>query len=312
MTARHESRSLALIVNPRAGGGIPRRRLPEVQSLLRTLGAEHRVALTDDLDHARELARDATAAGEAAVAFGGDGLIGAIADELRHADGVLGILPGGRGNDFARSLGIPLDLGAACGVLATGAVGRLDLGLIGERAFVGIASCGFDSVANRIANETMVIRGRLVYAYAALRALAHWRPVQFTVTIDGGPERSFSGYTVVVANSRCYGGGMMIAPGASVHDGMLDVVIVHHMSRLRFLRLLPMVFSGAHIRLEAVSMQRGAAVRVSASRPFTVYADGDPIAELPATITTLPAAVRAILPATDRSVAAAALGPATG
>jgi YegS/Rv2252/BmrU family lipid kinase len=289
--------TLALIVNPFAGGGRAGRELEGVVSVLTALGLEHRVRHTQSLEHARELAAAAAAAGETAVAFGGDGLIGAVAEALIRDDGVLGVLPGGRGNDFARGLGIPLDPREACSVLATGAVARIDLGAVGDRTFIGIASCGFDSVANRIANETTLVRGNLVYAFGALRALAGWRPATFTVQIDGADPRTVIGYTIAVANARFYGGGMMLAPDAKLQDGMLDIVMVLNTPKLRFLRLLPTVFKGEHVRQDTVEVLRGVQVEISASRPFTMYADGDPIADLPVTVRTLPGAVRAILPA---------------
>jgi len=289
-------RSLAVIYNPRAGAGRAARRLAAVLAELRRLSLAHTVHPTGSLRHAAELASAAAAAGEVAVAFGGDGLIGAVAHALRATDGVLGVLPGGRGNDIARALGLPLDPVAACAVLADGAIAELDLGTVGERTFVGIASCGLDSEANRIANRTRLVRGRLVYAYAALRALARWREATFVVSADGGPRQRVTGYTVAVANCSCYGGGMRIAPSARPDDGLLDVVIVGHTPRLRFLALLPTVFRGAHVRLGFVSVLRARSVRVEASRPLALYADGDPIAELPATLSVAPAAVRVIVP----------------
>jgi YegS/Rv2252/BmrU family lipid kinase len=287
-----------VIANPNAGGGRTGRQLHRVRDELTRLGLEHRVEPTSSLDHARELAAAAAAAGERAVAFGGDGLIAAVAGALAASDGVLGVLPGGRGNDFARALRIPLDAGEACSVLAHGAISRLDMGQVGERTFIGIASCGFDSIANRIANETRLVRGDAVYAYGALRALAGWRPATFNVRIDGGESRTFTGFTVAVANSNFYGGGMMLAPAADLNDGMLDVVIISKMRKLRFLRLLPTVFRGAHVQLDTVDVIRARTVEISASRPFTLFADGDPISELPVTVRILAGAVRAIVPAT--------------
>ncbi|MFZ1996997.1 MAG: diacylglycerol kinase family protein [Solirubrobacteraceae bacterium] len=290
--------TLSVIVNPFAGGGRAARELNGVQAALRRLDLEHHVERTRSLDHARELALAAAQAGEIAVAFGGDGLIGAVADALRHSDGVLGVLPGGRGNDFARGLGIPLSPPAACEVLAHGEVRRLDLGVIGDKTFIGIASCGFDSVANRIANETTLVRGRLVYAYGLLRALAGWRPAAFTVVVDGGEPRTVSGYTVAAANSRYYGGGMMLAPDATLQDGMLDLVLILETPKLRFLRRAPAVFTGAHVRLENVELLRGQTITIAASRAFTMYADGDPIAELPVSVGVLPGAIQTLVPAT--------------
>ena len=134
-------RRLALIVNPAAGGGRAGREIASVQEALAAHRLEHHVERTDSLEHARELALAATAAGEVAVALGGDGLIGAVAGAIRHSEGVLGVVPGGRGNDFARALGIPLQPTAACEVLACGVERALDLGEVGGRTFIGIASC---------------------------------------------------------------------------------------------------------------------------------------------------------------------------
>jgi YegS/Rv2252/BmrU family lipid kinase len=290
---------LSVIVNPAAGGGRAGKALPSVQQALQRLGLEHHVERTRSLEHAVELAQAAAAAGEVAVALGGDGLVGAVAGALRGGDGVLGVLPGGRGNDIARTLGIPLEPVAACDVLGTGVIRSLDLGEADGRTFIGIASCGFDSEANRIANETRLVRGNLVYAYGALRALATWRPATFTLELDGGERREFSGYSVAAANAKVFGGGIYLAPKASLHDGQLDIVTIADAPRLQYARQLPMGFKGTHVNLPNVEVMRTSSVRIAASRPFTLYADGDPIAELPVTIRALPEAIRAIVPATS-------------
>ena len=289
-------RRLSLIVNPVAGGGRPARALPDVQSALRAQGLEYRFEYTKSLEHARELAVEAAGNGEVAVAFGGDGLIGAVAGAVKDTDGVVGILPGGRGNDLCRVLGIPRKPVAACAVLASGVERRLDLGQAGEKTFAGIASCGFDSVVNRIANETRVVRGSPVYALALVRALPSWKPARFEVTLDDGAARAFTGYSVAAANSKEFGGGMLLAPNASLTDGLLDVVIIEDMPKHRYLRLAPTVFRGRHVRHRGVDVIRGREVHISASEPFTLYADGEAIAELPVTIRALPGAVRMIVP----------------
>ena len=295
---RHDCpvRRLALIVNPVAGGGRPARALPQVQAELRARGFDQRFEYTKSLGHARELALEAAAGGDVAVAFGGDGLISAVAGALKHTDGVVGILPGGRGNDLCRVLGIPLKAVAACAVLASGVERQLDLGEAGGRTFLGIASCGFDSVVNQIANDTTIVRGSPVYGLALLRALPSWRAAGFEITLDGGETRRFTGYSVAAANSRQFGGGMRLAPDASLTDGLLDVVIIEDMPKLRFLRLAPTVFSGRHLRYHEVSVVRGREVHIGATEPFTLYADGEAIAELPVTVRVLPGAVRMLVP----------------
>jgi YegS/Rv2252/BmrU family lipid kinase len=287
---------IALIVNPSAGGGRAAKVLPKVQERLRALGVEHHTELTRDLPHAQDLARSAAAAGEPAVVLSGDGLIGAVAHVLRgHSGAVMGVLPGGRGNDFARVAGIPLDVVEACDVIAGGTPRAVDLGDVDGATFIGIASLGFDSDANRIANEAPPQLGNLVYAYGALRALAAWKHASYEVVVDG-EARAFSGWSVACANSKAYGGGMYLAPDADLHDGRLDVVFCEATSKARFLRLLPAIFKGEHVKDPNVHVLRGAEVRISADRPFTVYADGDPIAKLPCTVRAVPDAVKVLLP----------------
>ncbi len=291
-------RSVCLIVNPAAGGGRAGRAAPGVVDALRGHGLTVRREDTRDLDHARELALDAARGEELAVTLGGDGLAGAAADALRTFPGsILGVLPGGRGNDLARVLGIGQDPVAACAVIAGGVARELDLGLVGEHTFVGIASCGFDSDANRIANEAPSWLGNLVYAYGALRALAAWRPARFELVLDG-QRRTFTGYSVGAANSKAYGGGMYAAPDALLDDGLLDVPYCEQIPKLRFLtRILPKVFKGTHVREPSVHVLRGRELQLAADRPFTLYADGDPIGELPLSVSVLPAAVRVLVPA---------------
>ena len=286
----------SLIVNPSAGNGRAARVLPEAEAALRRHGVDFHTARTDDLDHARELAGAAAEAGKVTVTLSGDGLIGAIAGVLADAGGVLGVLPGGRGNDFARALGIPFEIEAACRALATGRERPIDLGDVDGRPFIGIASAGFDSDANRVANETRLVKGNLVYAYGALRTIATWRPARFTLEVDGQDAVSFSGYSVAAANSPAYGGGMFLAPDARLDDGQLDVVCTGSGPRRRFLLNLPRVFSGTHVESPSVRIERARQVRVSSDRPFTMYADGDPIGELPVTVRARERALRVIAP----------------
>lgn len=286
----------SLIVNPSAGNGRAAWVLPEAEAALRRHGVDFHTERTDDLDHARKLAGAAAQAGEVTVALSGDGLIGAIAGVLADAGGALGVLPGGRGNDFARALGIPFEIEAACRALATGRERPIDLGEAGGRPFIGIASAGFDSEANRVANETRLVKGNLVYAYGALRALTGWRPARFTLELDGRDPVSFSGYSFAAANSPAYGGGMFLAPDARLDDGQLDIVCTGDGPRRRFLLNLPRVFSGTHVESPSVRIVRTRQVRVSSDRPFTMYADGDPIGELPLTVRARERALRVIAP----------------
>ena len=288
---------LMLIANPTSGGGKVVRLLPRVRERLGELGLEHIVEMTRSLEHAGDLTRAALDAGQLPVAFSGDGVAGAVAAAAAARGGAtIGVLPGGSGNDFCRHAGIPQDALEACEVLRSGVATATDLAQANGRVFLGIASLGFDSEANAIANTAPRALGRAIYLYGAIVALARWRPAQFDVEVDG-ERRSFAGWSVIAANTSVYGGGMFIAPAARTDDGLLDVVLTGKTSRLRFVRFMPRVFSGRHVEDDSVTVLRGREVRVSASRPFAVFADGDPIADLPAVIGVLPAAVKVLLPA---------------
>jgi diacylglycerol kinase family enzyme len=166
------------------------------------------------------------------------------------------------------------------------------------QAFVGIASAGFDSVANHIANEAPAWLGNLVYAYGALRALASFSAARFTIELDPpGEQLRFTAYTVGAANSKTYGGGMRAAPGAMLDDGLLEVVVLEDIGKLAFLtKILPRVFKGTHVELSSVHVFRAAEVEISADRPFTMYADGDPIGELPVRVRAVRGAVSVLVP----------------
>jgi YegS/Rv2252/BmrU family lipid kinase len=284
-----------LLVNPSAGGGRVQELLPVLERALSDRGVEYRRVFTEGIEHGCREALAAAEAGEIPVVMSGDGLIGQVGGALAGSGVPMGVIPGGRGNDFARVVGIPDEVEAAAELLTSGETREVDVGEVNGKRFLCIASCGFDSDANRIANEARWVKGRLVYAYAALRALATWKPATFTLDIDGDREQ-VTGYTVAAANSRAYGGGMLAAPQAELDDGLLDVGASGNVGKLRFLRGLLQIFEGEHLETLEVQMWRAAEVRIEADRPFAVYADGDHLTDLPATVSLLPRALRVIVP----------------
>jgi YegS/Rv2252/BmrU family lipid kinase len=289
------TRRFALLVNPSAAGGKAARALPLVTAELDRLDAPHRTVETRSLEHAAEEATRAATAGETVAALGGDGLVRPIAGALRHREGALAILPGGRGNDLARVLGIPLEPRAAARVAVQGEEWAMDVAEVDGTPYVGIASLGFDSDANRIANDARVVRGNLVYLYAGLRALVRWRPASFQVTVDG-ERHELRGYCVAVANSKAYGGGVYLLPDAELDDGQLDVLMVSHHGKLRFLRSMAQAVRGTHLGEPHIRLARGTEVEVRAERQFVVYADGDPVGATPATMRVEQRCLRVIVP----------------
>lgn len=287
---------LALLVNPSSAGGKTLRLLPRVEAALDARRAVFRVQRTRGLEHGVEQALLAIEAGELPVVMSGDGLVGAVGGAMAGSDTPLGIVPGGRGNDLARVLEIPSEPEEAVATLFSGHSRRIDVGEANGRRFLGIASTGFDSEANRRANESRLLRGSLVYAYAAIRTLWSWKPARFTIQANGERIR-LSGYTIAVANSKAYGGGMYVAPDAELDDGEFDVVAIGEVGKLRFASNLPKVFKGTHVEAEEIQVFRAKRLELSASKPFAVYADGEHLTDLPASLRVLPRALSVLVPA---------------
>ncbi|HEV7615932.1 MAG TPA: diacylglycerol kinase family protein [Solirubrobacterales bacterium] len=291
-----EGKPLALLVNPASAGGKTLRLLPRVEQALDARRAVFRVQRTKGLEHGVEQALRAIEAGELPVVMSGDGLVGAVGGAMAGSDVPLGIVPGGRGNDLARVLEIPSDPEEAVATLFSGHSRRIDVGEANGKRFLGIVSIGFDSEANQRANETHFLRGNLVYAYAAIRALLGWKPARFTIAVDDERIR-LSGYSISVANNSTFGGGMRIAPNADLEDGEFDIVAVGEVGKLRFVSNLPKVFKGTHVEEDEVRVFRAPHLELSASKPFPVYADGEHLTDLPASLRVLPRALSVLVPA---------------
>lgn len=288
------TRPIAVLANPSAADGRSLKCVDMVRSTLEGRGADYRMLTPAGPDAARRDAMAAAERGETVMAVGGDGTIGLIAGALRGAAVPLAVIPAGRGNDFARVMQIPTDPVSAANVALDGEERLVDVGDVDGKTFVCIASLGFDSDANRIANEAKLVRGNLVYLYAALRALAAWKHANFHVVVDG-EAHDLHGWSVAVANSKAYGGGMFVAPHAELDDGQLDVILSSESSKWTFLRDVPKAFKGAQTGTPRAFL-KGRVVEVSADRPFTIFADGDPIGELPATVRVSPRSLRVLVP----------------
>ncbi|MDP9277165.1 MAG: diacylglycerol kinase family lipid kinase, partial [Actinomycetota bacterium] len=122
-----------------------------------------------------------------------------------------------------------------------------------------------------------------------------WKPARFTLRI-GEENMRFSGWSVAAANSSTFGGGMRVAPDASLDDGEFDIVMIGETGKLRYLSNLPKVFKGTHVDNEEVRVLRAARLELSASRPFAVYADGEHLTDLPASLRVLPGALEVVAP----------------
>jgi diacylglycerol kinase (ATP) len=304
---------IRLVVNPVAGHGRAGRMLPQVTAALAAGSVPVTVCESQSLAHARQLAEAAASQGEIVAAVGGDGTAAAIAGAAAAAGSRFGIIPAGRGNDFARVLGIPAEPAAAARVLISGRERAVDLITASvpggaHTVVTGSVYAGIPSVAGEIANATTWLPGSLVYPVAALRALARWQPATFRIELSRrgstAAVHELDGYAVVVANTAYFGAGMQVAPPALPDDGLLDLVLMRRTRRLSFVRALLKVRNGSHVTMPDVALDRGASAVITISRDLPAAADGELLpcaAPLAAgeqlLIQVLPAALRVLVPA---------------
>ncbi|GGV47635.1 hypothetical protein GCM10010261_23820 [Streptomyces pilosus] len=232
------------------------------------------------------------------LAVGGDGIAGGVGGALSGTGATLGLVPAGRGNDFARALGLPRDPRALARILLHGEPRPVDTVEVGsavhDRTVVlGSVYAGVDALANRHANRSRLLRGSASYYAGGLRAVTTWRPARYRVTVDG-EEHTHTGYTVVAANSGYYGSGRVIAPDARVDDGLLDVVMIRHAPRRLFFTLMNELRTGAHVRRPQVRILRGSEIRIEADREVPYGTDGEVDAVLPVTARVLPGALNVL------------------
>lgn len=286
-------RTFTAVVNPVAGGAAAAAKLLPITRLLRESGAQVRVEYTRGLEHAAELAREAAGRGDVVVVVGGDGMVGTLAGALAGTDGLLGIVPAGRGNDFARQLGLPTEPEALAAVLRDGPAREVDVIDANGTVVAGSIYMGVDALANAYINRARYLPAKVTYYVGPLRAFMVWRGAGYHITIDG-ETRAEQGDTVVVANSQFYGYGRQIAPDARIDDGMLDIVLIKHVPKWLFFTVMRELAQGTHVRRPEVEVLRGREVRVEADREVTIGGDGEVIGTLPATMRVLPGALRVL------------------
>ncbi len=270
---------IRFLVNPSSGGGKGAKSLPQIRELAAAVGSE--VWLSKDAADLTRLAKRAVDEGvERLVVAGGDGTFHQVEQGLAGTECAMGLVPLGRGNDLARTLQVPEVVEEAVQFALHESIATIDLGRVGSYCFAGYCGVGFDSeVAGYVHAGNGLVKGPLAYPVGVLRNVLFYRSPTVRVEHDGGViegPRLF----VSIVNCRRFGGGMIIAPDASLTDGLLDLVAVDDISRLELLQLFPKVYKGAHVGHRAVEIVRTTKVRISVDRPMNMFSDGEPMLEV--------------------------------
>jgi diacylglycerol kinase (ATP) len=291
------SADVAVLVSPAAGRGRARILVGEVLAAFSGAGLTPRLLpATTGAEGERQAARAAADGVAAVAAVGGDGTVHAALQAVAGTAVPLAVVPAGTGNDLARALGIPASpveaAHTAAEDLAAGRVRTVDAGRTGHRWWATVLCCGFDSAVSDRANRLRWPRGRRRYDVAVLAELARLRPRVLTLVLDG-ESQTLPVTMVAVGNTPWYGGGMKVCPGADPTDGLFDVTVVGATTRLELVRTKPRLTLGTHVEHPLVQVHRAARVELS-SPGVTTYADGEPVAALPAIAECVPGALRVV------------------
>ncbi len=305
---------MLLLVSSMSAGGRSVRLGPRIVRILRGGGWEVAVRLTTPGDDPAAIA-GGVAAGSIVAALGGDGYLSAVARGCHESDALFVPMPGGRGNDLCRALGVgtdplvrarrlaPLGLssdeaGASSSDSLASRVRPLDGMWVrsrdGVRLALGIVSIGLDARANILANESSLTSGPLAYGYGAFAALASHEPTEIVATVDGR-ERNMSGWIASVSNSGRFGGGITLVESSDMSDGVLEVCHVGPLSVARALPVLAKVVAGRAKNHPAIEVESARVVSFAAPAGMVAMADGDRIASIPFTVDVAPGVVSVLV-----------------
>ena len=289
------SRRIAFLSNPASGVGDGHAGRDAVIRHLRAAGAEVSDLVGHDAQESQTLVRKAIADGvDTVVVSGGDGLVHLAVQALARTEVALGIVPAGTGNDAARALGLPLgDPLAAADVILGDRRRAIDLGRSGDRWFLTVLATGFDALVARRGGAMRWPRGSLRYTVAVAAELPRFRPLRYTLSLDG-EERTLEAMLVSIANLDHFGGGMKIGVGAAFDDGLLDVIVIKRLSRLGLVRFFPTVRTGQHVHNPAYERIRARRVTIAITPPVTSYADGERFGDTPLTVECVPRALQVL------------------
>lgn len=279
------------IVNPTSGNGKSKNIFPEIEEYLRKNNISFQSVYTEYKGHAVKLAEEISRNEQvkAIVAVGGDGTLSEVINGAFPTDIPIGYIPTGTGNDFARSMGIPREPIEAMKYILKMGIKNIDIGKINGHFFANVASMGFDAEVANYVNHTKLKNylGKVVYVLGVIKALWTFKPKKLHLTIDGKDYFFDKVWLVAFANNKYYGGGMMISPNSVNDDGMLDIVLVNNLTRIKLLKLFPTIFKGKHINYSQVTVLKGKNIKVIADEKYIVQTDGEILTDVELTFSVI-------------------------
>lgn len=296
-------KQIYFIINPKARNGYCLDVWKKVETKLMEDKIPYLAFFTEYPGHAIKLAAQIAASNheqKVIIAVGGDGTMHEVVNGIVEYNNItIGFVPGGSGNDFSRGFQIPSDPEEALSVIlrlikkeaAIIDIGKVTMKDDSEHYFINNMGAGFDALISYEVNHSKVKAwlnklslGRLVYVYFLLKKLFSYKCTTIDLSIDGSRHILEQTWFVTVSNQPFYGGGMMIAPDAVADDGLLDITVVHSLSKLKLLLVFISVFWGKHVQFKEVKTFRGRMVSIQSSSSLYVHADGEDIGYTPLNI----------------------------
>jgi len=288
----------AFIVNTTAGRNRTLRVWPKLERQLRSI-ADFSVFYTSQQGAGTAVAREVQGQGfDRIVVVGGDGTLHEVINGVDPLRCVIGIIPTGTGNDFCRSVDIPLDPFATADYIFSDNLRTIDLGCVNGHRFINIAGIGFDAdVADKVNKSTALrcLSGTAAYLAGVFTTLPTYKNTHVNITVD---KNTFEGsvFLVAVGNSRYYGGGIKMVPHAVIDDGLFHICLGQNIGFLEALKILPKVFSGRHINHPKVRCLSGKHISIKTPSAMNVHADGEIVSVTPADFKIIPSCLRIVYP----------------
>lgn len=269
--------NILFIVNPIAGGGRAKELIPMIEATMNKCDRDFKIKIAEKPGDAIKISEEGLNDYRIIVAVGGDGTVNEVSQGIiNRGDGVLGIIPGGTGNDMARSLGLPMDPKKAIDEILIGNRKMIDIGRVNSSSFLNIASVGFDAeVVDNNRKIRKKVKGAISYAISLVYTIFQFKSKPVSIEIDGKRNRE-NILLLAVGNGKYYGGGIKVLPHAELDDGYLHICLIADISKLKLLLLFPSVFKGNHLKHKKyVRTYRARSVILKSEKDITLNVDGD-------------------------------------
>jgi len=262
------------IINPTAGKGTARNSSIYLKKILDEKSMDFDIIYSERIGHTKEICSKSHKIYDLIVIFGGDGTINEAVNGLFGSKTPLGIIPNGTGNDFARSVNIPLKLNDAINNIINGKRKTIDIGLINGQYFINVVGIGFDGFVNIESKKIKFLRGKAVFIAAVLKTLNKWKAVPVRIIMDDKEFLSNS-YLICIANGWSVGGGLSMTPNAKVDDGYFDICHLKEISPMKIIFNFPKLTNGKIEEIEEAKIYKSKKIIIKSEYSLPIHVDGE-------------------------------------